>query len=98
MSLSPDKAVSVTLATIALHNMLRERGPQLYTDVNDLDVENEDGLITEGKWRQPNTDHLKNIPKGKQNHARKSAESVRDTLADHFYGEGAIPWQWNVLL
>lgn len=21
-----------------------------------------------------------------------------DTLADHFYGPGAIPWQWNMLV
>ena len=98
MELTPNKAVSITLATLALHNMLRVKGQEVYLDEDGLDVENEDDSIEAGSWRTANTGHVQNIPKGKRNHPKISAENIRDAFADHFYGSGAIPWQWNVLL
>ena len=98
MALSPEKDVTITLTTVALHNMLRTKGWLLYTDENVLDRENEDGSVTEGNWRSIGADFLVNIPMNKSNHAQKSAEKVGDTFGDHFYGPGAILWQWNVLL
>ena len=98
MELTPDKAVIITLATLALHNMLRVKGQESYLEENALDVENEDGSIEAGSWRATNTSHVQDIPKGRRNHPKMSAEKIRDAFADHFYGSGAIPWQWNVLL
>ena len=97
MALSPDKVVTITLATIALHNLLRTKGKTLYTDDCALDKENEDGSLTPGSWRSVQN-VCRNLGKNKDNHAQKSAENIRDILADHFYGPGAIPWQWNMLL
>jgi len=69
MALAPEKAVTITLSTIALHNMLRTQRRALYTDEASLDRETPDGSIIEG-----------------------------NLFADHFYGPGAIPWQWNMLV
>ena len=91
IALSPEKAVTITLATVALHNMLRTKGRLLYTDENALDWENEDGSVTERDWRSIGANCLVNIPKNKNNHKKKSAEKVRDTFADYFYGSEAIP-------
>ena len=91
MALSPEKAVTITLATVALHNMLRTKGRLLYTDENTLDRENEDGSVTEGNWRSIGANCLVNIPKNKNNHAQKSAEKARHTFADNFCGPEAIP-------
>ena len=98
MALSPDKAVTVTLATVTLHNLLRTKGQALYTDENALDRENPDGSVVEGSWRAARNNMVQDLQKTMDNHAPRSAEKVRDTLADHFYGPGAIPWQWKVLL
>ena len=97
MALSPEKPVTITLATVALHNILRKKGRLLYTDKNVLNRENKDGSVTEGNWSN-DANFLVNIPKKKNNHAQKSSNKVRDTFADHFYGPGTIPWQRNVLL
>ena len=98
MALSSEKTVTITLATVALHNMLRTKGRLLYTDENAFGREKEDGSVTEGNWRSIGANFLVNIPKNKNNHAQKLAEKVRDTFANHFYGPGDSPWQWNVLL
>ena len=98
MALSQEKAVTITLATVALHDMLRTKRRLLYTDEKALDRENEDDSVTEGNWRSIGANFLVNISKNKNNHAQRSAETVRGTFADHFYGPGVIPWHWNVLL
>ena len=97
MALSPEKSVTITLATVALHNILRKKGRLLYTNENVLNRENKDGSVTEGNWSN-DANFLVNIPKKKNNHAQKSSNKVRDTFADHFYGPGTILWQRNVLL
>ena len=71
---TPEKAVTITLATVALHSMLQTKRGQLYTDENALDKENEDGSVKEGNWRSIGANFLVNIPKNKNNHAQKSTE------------------------
>ena len=48
VALSQEKAVTITLATVALHDMLRTKRRLLYTDEKALDRENEDDSVTEG--------------------------------------------------
>ena len=91
MAFSLEKAVTITLATDALHTMLRTKGRLLYTDENLLDKGNKDGSVTEGDWRSIGANFLVIIPKNKNNHAQKLAEKIKDTFDDHFYGAGAIP-------
>ena len=64
MALSPEKPVTITLATVALHNILRKKGRLLYTDGNVLNRENKDGSVTEGNWSN-GANFLVNIPKKK---------------------------------
>ena len=96
MALSPEKPVTITLATVALHNILRKKGRLLYTDKNVLNRENKDGSVTEGNWSN-GANVLVNIPK-KKTTMHKNRQIRSDTFSDHFYGPGTIPWQWNVLL
>ena len=99
MALAPDKAVDIALASVALRNLLREKSRESYTPSEFIDDEMSNGDIRLGAWRsddQPIFTH--SLPKTKSSHSPKSAEKVRNILADHFYGPGQIPWQWNVLL
>ena len=100
MALEPNKAVDVTLATIVLHNFLRSKSREVYTGEGSLDLESNDGNITPGDWRRENEqiDFLHPLPVTRSNRATNTAESVRNILADHFYGPGQIPWQWKILL
>ena len=98
MALEPNKAVDITLATIALHNMLRMESWEKYTADGYLDTESEDGNIISGDWRADAVDLTKSFPKNKSNRATASAERMRNLLADNFYGPGQIPWQWNILV
>ena len=98
MALEPNKAVDITLATIALHNMLRMESREKYTADRYLDTENEEGNLISGDWRIDAGDFTKPLPKTKSNRAAASAERMRNLLADHFYGPGQIPWQWNILV
>ena len=43
-------------------------------------------------------DFLVNISKSNNSHVQQLVEKIKDTFADHFYGRGTIPWQWNVSL
>ena len=98
MALDPDKAVDITLATVALHNMLRKEGRESYIAEGYVDTEADDGSIVEGAWRNNAIHYLEPLAATKSNRASVSAERVREVLADHFYGPGQIPWQWNVLV
>ena len=39
------------------------------------------------------------LKSGRQNNRySKNAEKIRDGLAEYFYGPGAVPWQWGLLV
>ena len=97
VALAPDKAKDITMATIVLHNMLRSKSKDSYTPEGSLDQETATGVIQLGDWRDEGTSFATSLPKTKSNRASNSAEKIRETLADHFYGPGQIPWQWKIL-
>ena len=49
MCLDPDKATIITLATLVLHNMLRQLSYESYTLEGYIDMETESGDIVEGE-------------------------------------------------
>ena len=97
MALEPEKAVVITLATAALHNMLRMESKESYTFNGLLDAEGDDRNIR-GEWRSDASNFTKPLPMNKSNRASLSAERIRNIFEDHFYGVGQIPGQWNVLV
>ena len=97
MALEPEKAVVITLATVALHNMSRMESKKSYTFDGLLGAEGDDGNIREA-WRSDAGNFTKSLPMNKSNRASVSAERIRNIFVDHFYGVGQIPWQWNVLV
>ena len=98
MALKPEKVVFTTLAIVAPHNMLRLESKESYTFDGLLDAEGDDGNIIRGEWRSDASNFTKSLPMNKSKRASVSAERIRNIFADHFYGVGQIPWQWNVLI
>ena len=97
IALAPDKAKDITMATIVLHNMLRTKCQGSYTPEGSMDQEVSSGGVELGDWREDSVSFTNALPKTKSNRASDSAENIRNTLADHFYGPGQIPWQWKIL-
>eukprot|EP00794_Sanderia_malayensis_P017912 gene17912-biopygen12902 len=98
MNLHPDNATSVVLAALVLHNLLRTKSSESYTPLGFADAI-VDGDVIEGDWRSTaSASALRDLPARRHgNNSTKSAETLRDTFADHFYGPGQVPWQWKNL-
>ena len=95
MLLEPEKVEIVVMAIAYLHNFLRRSGSRnIYTPPDFLDQENE-GLMTEGRWRQEvEADSgsllpLRRVPRLSTN----KAEEVRNEFAEYFVTTGAVEWQ-----
>ena len=58
MCLDPDKATTITLATLVLHNMLPQLSYESYTPEGYIDMEKESGDIVEREWREENVGAL----------------------------------------
>ena len=80
MSVSPEKATTITQACIALHNFLRTECDASYSQ--------EVRRPGPGTWRR-DLDHLA----ANQNAA--NARGIRDELCDYFNSNGAVRWQWE---
>lgn len=98
MLVSPECAQSVVLAATSLHNFLRTTdtdGDELLFSVDNEDIST--GTITPGTWRdsvsesglQSLTKHGSRCPSG--------PKALRDSLANYFLTDGAVPWQWRLL-
>ena len=67
MALEPEKAVVITLATAALHNMLRMGSKESHTFNGLLDAEGDDRNIIREEWRSDASNFTKSLPMNKSN-------------------------------
>lgn len=94
ISTSSDKIDKIIRTACALHNWLRTS--TTYVNGGLVDSENlENGLITSSSWRanqrnQGLIDISRNM--GSNNHGKEAA-AIREKYADYFVGNGAVPWQ-----
>ena len=97
-NLDPETTTQCVLASLVLHNMLREKSKEFYTPPGYADEDGPDGEFIEGRWRdEQRSSLLADLQPGKSNHGSVCAENVRNVLAEYFYGPGQVPWQWKVL-
>ena len=85
-ALEPEKAVAITLVTVALHNMLRIESKESYTFDGLLDAKGNDGNIIRREWRSDASNFTNSLPINKSNRASVSAERILNTFVDHSYG------------
>ena len=91
MALESERTVVITLATVALHNMLRMESKESYTFNGLLDAEGDDGNIIRGEWRSDASNFTKSLRVNKNNRASVLAECIRYISPDDIYGVGQIP-------
>ena len=101
IAMQPDKVQIVTMASLVLHNMLRELSKESYTPDGYIDAIDEiTGEVTDGSWRDENlttTAFCGLQPSRGNNRSSNTANYIRDVFADHFWGPGQIPWQWKMI-
>ena len=99
INLRPDKVVTLVSAAVVLHNMLRSKSRDSYTPIGFADEISTAGGVMEGTWREDVTQSII-VPMQAQykgNKSKKEAETIRENLADYFFGPGQVKWQWKCL-
>ncbi|XP_048062134.1 protein ALP1-like [Megalobrama amblycephala] len=92
--LEPDKVVKITMASLCIHNFLRERRSEAYTPPAFADWENEDHSLVEGTWRNQGTGSFQPVEQRSESSVSVTAESQRNLLCDYFVSPaGCVPWQ-----
>lgn len=98
MCLTPEKAIYITLASIALHNMLRTKSRESYTPPGFIDEVSINGEMTEGEWRNYTVPaNIQPLPSTYARRATSEAIKIRNLFKEYFMGPGSVPWQWNIL-
>ena len=100
LCLAPEKATMVALASIVLHNMLREKSKDSYTPGSFADEIIYDGEINDGTWRNQIMENmnLHSLPTTLARRSSQSAVKIRQMFTEYFCGPGNVPWQWKHLL
>ena len=102
----PQTVDSIIWACVLLHNYLTNTvlaasdDKMRYIPPYFVDYEDQDGLLTEGGWRQITAADtgLQDVRQLSSNNASQYAFSVREKLRDYFISEeGSVPWQKKVV-
>ena len=84
-NLNKNNVSIVVLASISLHNLLRERSRDTYTPPDFTDEIQMDGNICNGTWRdEASLEFLCPLETTKQNRYSKNAQEIRTTFKDYF--------------
>ena len=97
----PITMISITKASVALHNFLMSLNSNdnySYCPPGFVDQDNSSGII-EGEWRREK-EHilgLRDIEHLGSNNYSKNAKETRDSFKEYFNQEGQVEWQWNIV-
>ena len=101
LQLAPRTIESLVMTGLILHNYLRKSPSRnIYCPQGLIDSESDSGEVTNGLWRQdsPLDSFLPlSVPVNGHN-ASNYAKQVRDSFKDFFVNEGAVEWQWRMIL
>ena len=88
--LEPDRVVKVTMASLCIHNFLREQWCEAYTPPVFADWENADHTMVDGAWRQHGMGAFQPVDRN----TTVAAKAQRNILQDYFVSPaGSVPWQ-----
>ncbi|XP_067272827.1 uncharacterized protein si:dkey-121j17.6 isoform X2 [Pseudorasbora parva] len=92
--LEPEKVVKITMASLCIHNFLRERRSEAYTPPEFADWENGDHGLVEGTWRKQGSGSFQPTEQIEERDVSVTAKTQRDLLCDYFVSPaGCVPWQ-----
>lgn len=83
------------LATVCLHNFIMKRSSNNYCPQSFVDVEDGNGYIRLGAWR--NEGHLEPATNLGSNTNSRSAYTIRNNFMNYFENTGAVSWQQSYI-
>ena len=91
----PERVEKYILATIVLHNYLRQTDNACYTPAGFFDSVDNTGELVEGNWRKLIDNNLQPIRPVQNSRYASTAIETREKLTDYFLSErGSVSWQW----
>ena len=78
--------------------MLCTKSRDSYTPPGFADKVSTEGDVIPGKWREDPGDLIPLQSHRSGNNSKRSAEKVREDLAEYFMGPGQVEWQWKTLV
>ena len=97
VDMSPDGVKLTVMASVVLHNYLREKAPSQYLPKTSVDWEDREYRTHDGLWRREEAldrirpDHIRNYT----GHVKNMRERLADWCVCH---AGEVPWQYDVAL
>ena len=98
LQLDVSNVVKIVRACLALHNYLMTKKDRSYASPGFIDAEDEEGNLIPGTWRNVtnNQDMCDLVGDRSERPSTRDARSIRDTLKDYFFHEGAVEFQWKM--
>lgn len=96
VDLHPNKVNNIVSAVCVLHNLLISRSKAVYAPNGTFDIENNDGTIIPGIWRNEEFE-LRALEATPNRNISIAAKSVREEFEHYFCGEGEVPWQYRYI-
>lgn len=99
VELSKEKVTQIVCAVCVLHNFIMSstQSASAYAPNGSFDVENEDGTITPGNWRNEVDAPLQALEMNTSRNPTFLAKNVREEFKEYFCREGEVPWQRNYI-
>ena len=92
--LHPDTVTKITLASICLHNFLRQHRSEAYLPPALADWGDADHRVHEGAWRRDGLGAMECVQAGRARNPTLTAKLQRSLLRDFFVSPaGQVPWQ-----
>ena len=92
--LSPDNAVTITKACLALHTFCQRQRDKHFVPLSLVDQEDPvSHEMVPGEWRRNTCNHLVNIIQQSGNRNAANARWVRDKVKEYVNGVGKVSWQ-----
>ena len=91
---TPTNVEKYVLATLSLHNYLRQTDNAGYCPAGFVDSEDSSGRIKPGEWRSiVRRDALHSLPRRHNTRFSNNAIKMREGLREYLNSAGAVPWQ-----
>ena len=99
LNLSPQKARSITLCALVLHNFHRSSSSKnVYNPPGHVDSFDSAGQLVQGNWRLETKNSL-GVFSGTASQvgrkASKNAKVTRENYTEYFMNEGSVEWRWE---
>ena len=97
--MSPQKARSITLCTLVLHNFLRSSSSKnVYTPPGYVGSFDSEGQLKQGHWRLETKNSLgvfSGIASQVGRKAPINVKVIQENYTEYFMNEGSVEWQWE---